>query len=40
MDKLLMLAQCADGLGMFLLGVAALLFALKQYTREEAKSGR
>lgn len=34
MDKLLMLSQCADGLGMFLLGVAALLFALKHYSKD------
>jgi len=34
MDKLLLLSQCADGLGMFLLGVAALLFALKQTCKD------
>jgi hypothetical protein len=30
MDKLLILSQCASGFGVFLIGVGALLFGLKQ----------
>jgi len=34
MEKLLILSQCASGLGIFLIGVGALLFGLKQTCKD------
>jgi hypothetical protein len=35
MEQLLLLSQCASGLGMFLLGISALLYVLMQMSRDK-----